>query len=67
MTIYNEIDQYATAWLRELIDAGDDGCPQCNDDGGEWHCTSSPEWCQKNPLLGRGGTSRGNSGEYDND
>lgn len=28
-------------------------CRECGGRGGAWHCLSSPEWCEANPLPGR--------------
>lgn len=30
-------------------------CDWCMGRGGSWHCISSPEWCEANPLPGKEG------------
>jgi hypothetical protein len=34
-------------------ECGGEGCNECNDFGGAWHCISSPKWCEENPIVGR--------------
>jgi DnaJ-class molecular chaperone len=36
--------------MEELIDVR---CGECRGTGGRWHCISTPEYCQANPIAGR--------------
>lgn len=48
-------------WVEGLDEYEDhyETCSYCNGRPVRYHCMSSPEWCEANPVEGRGGVKRG--------